>query len=65
MVLAVAKSGVVRSTTSGDIWVGKFMFDVFYIYYEHCGVISSALLVYRAVTQDGGFAKGWKGVVIV
>ena len=57
MVLAGAEHGVVRIQTSSDIWVGKFTFDVFCICNEHCEVISAALLAYRAVTQDVGFAK--------
>ena len=43
-------------------WTHMFTFDAFCICNEHCEVISSVLLVYRAVTQDGGFTKGWKGV---
>ena len=58
MICAGAESGVVRIQTSGDIWVGKFTFDAFHICNEHCEVISAVLLAYRAVTQDGGFAKG-------
>ena len=58
MVLAGAESGVMRIHTSGDIWLGKFMSDAFHICIEHCEVISAVLLAYRAVTQDGGFAKG-------
>ena len=65
MVLAWAESGVMRIQTSGDIWVGKFKFDAFCICNEHCEVISAVLLAYRAVTQDGGFAKGYKGVVML
>ena len=58
MVFAGAESGVVRIQTSGDIWVGKFTSDAFCICNEHCEVISAVFLAYRAVTQDGGFAKG-------
>ena len=58
MVFAEAESGVMRNQTSGDIWVGKFILDAFHICNEHCEVISAVLLTYRAVTQDGGFAKG-------
>ena len=65
MVLASAESGVVRIQTSGDICVGKFTSEVFLICNEHCEVISAGLLVYRIETCDGGFAKGWKGVVIL
>ena len=65
MVLAGAESGVVRIHTSGDIWVGKFISDAFCICNEHNEVISAVLLAYRAVTQDAGFIKGSKGVVIL
>ena len=58
MVLAGVESGVVRIQTSGVIWVGRFTSDAFLICNEHCKVISAVLLAYRAVTQDGGFAKG-------
>ena len=65
MVLAGTESGVVRIQTSGDICVGKFISEVFLICNEHCKVISAERLAYRAVTHDGRFAKGWKGVVIL
>ena len=65
MVLAGTESGVMRIQTSGDICVGKFTPEVFLICNEHCEVISGGLLAYRAATHDGGFAKGWKGVVIL
>ena len=58
MVFAGAASGVVMIQTYGDIWVGKFTSNAFYICNEHCEVISTVLLAYRAVIQDGGFAKG-------
>ena len=58
MVLTGAESGVMRIQTSGDIWVSKFTSDAFCICNENCEVISAVLLAYRAVTQDGGFAKG-------
>ena len=58
MVSAGAAGGAVRIQTSGDIWVGKFTSDVFHICNEHCEVISTVLLAYGAVIQDGGFAKG-------
>ena len=58
MVLAGVESWVVRIQTSGDSWVGKFIYDVFCICNEHHEVISAVLLAYRAVTQDGGFTKG-------
>ena len=58
MVFAGAASGVVRIKISGDIWVGKLTSDAFHICNEHCEVMSAVLLAYRAVIQDGGFAKG-------
>ena len=65
MVFSGAVSGVVRILTSGAIWVGKFMADVFHICNEHFKVISTVLFAYRAPIQDGGFAKGWKDVVML
>ena len=65
MVLVGAESGVVRIQTSGDICVGRFTSEVFLICNEHCEVISAGLLAYRVETHEGGFAKGWKGVVIL
>ena len=47
IVLAGAKSAVVRTQTSGDICVGRFTSEVFLICNEHCEVISAGLLVYR------------------
>ena len=58
MVLAGVESGVMRIQTSGDIWVGNLHLMLSHICNEHCEVISAVLLAYRAVTQDGGFAKG-------
>ena len=65
MVFVGAANWVVRIQTSGDIWVGKFTSDAFCIYNEHFEVISTVLLSYRAAVQDGGFAKGRKGVVML
>ena len=65
MVFAGAASGVVRIQTSGAIWVGKFIPDTFHICSEHFEVISTMLFAYRVVVQDGGFAKAWKGVVML
>ena len=65
MVLAGVESGVMRIQTSGNIHVARFTSEVFLICNEHHEVISAGLLAYRADTQDGGFAKGWKGVVIL
>ena len=65
MVFTGAASGVVRIQTSGAIWVGKFISDVFCICNEHFKVIPAVLFAYRAAVQDGGFAKGCKGVVML
>ena len=65
MVFTGAASGVVRVQTSGAIWVGKFVSDAFHICSEHFEVISTVLFAYRVVIQDGGFANGWKGVVML
>ena len=58
MVFAGAASGVVRIQTSGALWVGKFVVDVFSICSEHFKVISTVLFAYKASIQDGGFASG-------
>ena len=65
MVFAGAVSVVVRIQTSGTTWVGRFIPDAFHICNEHFEVISAVLLAYRAAIQDGGFAKGWKCVVML
>ena len=65
MVLAGAESAVVRIQTSSDICVGRVTSEVFLICNEHCEVISAGLLSYRVETNDSGFAKDWKGVVIL
>ena len=65
MVFAGAASGVVRIQTSGTIWVGKSVPNAFHIYNEHFKVISAVLFAYMASIQDGGFAKGCKGMVML
>ena len=65
MVLAGVEIGVMRNQTSGDICVGRFTLEVFLICNKHHEVIPAGFLAYRAETHDGGFAKGWKGVVIL
>ena len=65
MVLAGVESGVVRIQTSGDICVGRFTSDFFLICNKHHEVIPTGFLAYRAETNDGGFAKGWKGGVML
>ena len=65
MVLAGVESGVVRIQTSGDIYVGRFTSEVFLISNEHHEVIHVGFLAYRVETHDGGFAKGWKSVVML
>ena len=63
MVFAGAEMGVLRIQTSGDICVGRFTSKVFLICNTHWAVISARCIEYRAETHEGGFAKGWKGVV--
>ena len=65
MVFAGAASGVVRIQTSGATWVSRFVPDAFHICNEHLKVISAVLLAYKAAIQDSGFAKAWKGVVML
>ena len=65
MLLAGVESGVVRIQTSGDICVCRFTSEVFLICNEHCEVIPAGFLAYREETHNGGFAKGWKGVVML
>ena len=65
VVLAGAESGVMRIQTSGGICIGGLTSEVFLICNKHCVAISAGLLVYTAETHDGGFAKGWRGVVIL
>ena len=65
MVFAGAASGVVRIQTSGVTWVGRFIPEAFCICNEHFKVISPVCLAYKAAIQDDGFAKGWKGVVML
>ena len=70
VIVSVAFSGhinvmVVRIQTSGDICVGRFTPEIFLIRNEHCAAISAGLFAYRAEIHDGGFAKGWKGMVIL
>ena len=64
MVFTGAASGVVRIQTSGAIWVGKLVIDAFHICSEYFEVISTVLYAYKAAIQDGGFANGWKGMVM-
>ena len=65
MVLAGEESGDMRIQISGDICVGWFTSEVFLICNEHCEVICARLLAHRAETHDGGFARGWKAVIIL
>ena len=65
MVFAGAASGVVRIQISGATWVGRFTPDAFCISNEHFKEISAVLLAYRAAIHIGGFAKSWKGVVML
>ena len=58
MVFTGVASQVARIQTSGAIWVGKFIPDVFHICSEHFEVIPIVLFAYRAAIQDSGFARG-------
>ena len=65
MVFVGAVGVVVRIQTSGAIWVGNFVSNAFCICSEHFVEISAVLFAYRAAIHDGGFASGWKGVVML
>ena len=65
MVFTGAATGVVRIQTSGAIWVGRLVAEALHICNEHFEVISTVLFVYKPAIQDGGFANGWKGVVML
>ena len=65
MVFAGAVTGVVRIQTSGAIWVGRLVAEALHICNEHFEVISMVLFAYKAAMQDGWFANGWKGVVML
>ena len=65
MVFTGAVGGVVRIQTSGAIWVGKFVSDIFHICSEHFEEISAVLFAYRAGIPYSGFASGWKGMVML
>ena len=65
MVLAGVEGGVVMIQTYGDIWIGKFISDAFHFCNEHHEVMSAVSLACRAVAQDGGFDKVWKGAVML
>ena len=65
MVFAGAVGVVVRIQTPGDIWVGKLVSDAFHICSRHFEEISAVRFAYRVAIQDGGFASGWKGVVML
>ena len=60
-----AVTGVVRIQTSGAICIGRLVAGALHICNEHLKAISTLLFVYRAAIQDGGFANGWKGVVML
>ena len=65
MVFAEVAIGVVKIQTSGAIWVGRLVTEALNIYNEHFEVISAMLFAYKAAIQDGEFANGWKGVVML
>ena len=65
MVFVGAVAGVVRIQTSGATWVGRLEAEALHNCVEHLELISALLFTYRAAMQDGGFANGWKGVVML
>ena len=65
MVFTGAVTGVVRIQTSGAIWVGRLVAEALHICNDHFEVISTMLFTHKAAIQDGGFANGWKGVVML
>ena len=65
MVFAGAVTGVVRIQTSGASWVGGLVAEALHICNDHFEVISTVLFAYKAATQNGGFANGWKGMVML
>ena len=65
MVFTGAATGVVRIQTSGAIWVGRLVTEALHICNEHFEVISTVLFAYKAAIQDGWFANGQKGVVML
>ena len=65
MVFTGAVTGVVRIQTSGAIWVGRLVAEALCICNEHFEMISTVLFAYKTAIQDGGFANGCKGVVML
>ena len=65
MLFAGTVTGVVRIQTFGAILVGRVVAQGLNICNEHFEVISTMLFAYKAAIQDGGFANGWKGVVML
>ena len=64
MVFTGAVTGVVRIHTSGAMWVGRLVPEALHSWSEYFEVMSIVLFAYEATIQDGGFANGWKGVVM-
>ena len=60
-----AVTGVVRIQASGAIWLGRLVAEALHICNEHFEVISTLFFAYKAAIQDGGFANGWKSVVML
>ena len=60
-----AEAGVVVIQTSGDIWIGMLVSGALHNCNEHLDMMSTALFANRVVMQDGGFANGWKGLVML
>ena len=65
MVFVGTVTGVVRTQTSVAIWGGRLVIEALHICNEHFEAISTVLFAYKAAIQDGGFANGWNGVVML
>ena len=61
-VVVTAEGAVVNIQTVGATCEGILTSEVFLICSEHLVEIPVLFLAYKAVVQDGGFARGWNGV---
>ena len=60
MAVVTAEGAVVNIYTLGVICEGILRLQVFLIYSEHLAEMLAAVLVYKAVQQDGSFCKQLK-----
>ena len=66
MVFTGAVTGVVRIQTSGAIWVGREVAEALHICNEHFEVIIHPCSLHiKLLYTMGGFANGWKDVVML